>query len=88
MKDSPVSGGEDKEKIVKAFAILSESEDCTMDVIRCLGKNGIGCMINLTGKKNEVCVYMQSAEKAEKVLKDNGFVFSTRDYDMFSMKEK
>ena len=72
-------------KIVKAFAILPESEDQKIEAVRCLGKNGIGCMVNLTGKKNEICVYMESAEKAEKVLKDNGFDFTTRDYDMFSI---
>ena len=59
-----------------------------MEVIRCFGKNEISCMGNITDKKNEICVYMESADKAEKVLKDNGFDFTTRDYDMFSIKKE
>ena len=75
-------------KMLKAFAILPESEDHTMEVIRCFEENGISFMVNLTDRKNEICVYIEHAEESERVLKDNGFDFTTRDYDMFSIKKE
>ena len=73
-------------KIVKAIAILPESLERTGDAAQCLHDNGVGIILNITDKRNEICVYKESIEKAERVLRENDYSFSVRDYDMFSKR--